>query len=248
MPKVQLNANGLISREQVFADEWLVSKNATKAAIKAGYSAKTAGSFGAQLLKRVRIKRYIDTMESQRADKLGATHERVLQEIVNVALGDARSLVEHHVGCCRYCWGKDFQYQRTWAEIERDREEHIEMYQDTRPFDDKGGPGYNKTRKPNPDCQECFGIGEGYTVVKDTRDFDSAAVSMYAGVEQGLHGLKIKLNDKQKNLEILARKHGIIVDKSELTGKDGAPLIPEALSSNEIARRVAFLLTKAAKK
>jgi hypothetical protein len=45
------------------------------------------------------------------------------------------------------------------------------------------------------------------------------------------------------NANIIARDLGL-ADKSEVTGKDGAALVPEQPSDNELARRVAFLLQK----
>jgi hypothetical protein len=47
------------------------------------------------------------------------------------------------------------------------------------------------------------------------------------------------------NPNIIARDLGL-ADKSELTGRDGAPLMPEA-SETEIARRIALVLAKAVK-
>lgn len=45
-----------------------------------------------------------------------------------------------------------------------------------------------------------------------------------------------------------AKLHGLLVEKAEVTGKDGAPLTPpmDDLSKNDIARRLAFLLTQGA--
>lgn len=45
------------------------------------------------------------------------------------------------------------------------------------------------------------------------------------------------------NHAIIARDLGL-VDKSELTGANGDPLVPQTATDNEIARRVAFLLAK----
>lgn len=55
--------------------------------------------------------------------------------------------------------------------------------------------------------------------------------------------VKVKLADKTKALDSLAKLVGIAVDKVEHTGANGAPLIPQ---DNEIAvaRKVAFLLSK----
>lgn len=46
-------------KQQKFADEYLVSGNATKAALKAGYSKKSAYSIGAENLKKPVIAAYI---------------------------------------------------------------------------------------------------------------------------------------------------------------------------------------------
>lgn len=48
-----------------------------------------------------------------------------------------------------------------------------------------------------------------------------------------------------KGLELLGKHLKLFADRVEHTGKDGLPLIPE-VSDTELARRIAFLLTKAA--
>lgn len=55
---------------------------------------------------------------------------------------------------------------------------------------------------------------------------------------------KYKLATKLPALEALGKSMGLFVERLELTGKDGAPLQVE-MSSNEKARRVAFLLANA---
>ena len=56
---------------------------------------------------------------------------------------------------------------------------------------------------------------------------------------------KYKIADKQKALDSLAKVLGILVEKTELTGKDGKDLIPAEVSPNELARRIAFVLLNA---
>jgi len=46
-------------KQKHFADEYIISRNATQSAIKAGYSEKTAYSIGQRLLKNVEISEYI---------------------------------------------------------------------------------------------------------------------------------------------------------------------------------------------
>ena len=49
----------LNERQRRFADEYIISRNATQSAIKVGYSEKTAYSIGQRLLKNVEISEYI---------------------------------------------------------------------------------------------------------------------------------------------------------------------------------------------
>ena len=61
---------GLTIKQKKFADEYIISGNATEARIKAGYSKKTAYSMGSENLKKPELKSYIDErmteIESQR--------------------------------------------------------------------------------------------------------------------------------------------------------------------------------------
>ena len=50
----------LTIKQQRFADEYIISGNATEAAIKAGYSKKTANVIGVENLIKPNIKTYID--------------------------------------------------------------------------------------------------------------------------------------------------------------------------------------------
>lgn len=50
----------LTLKQQKFADEYIISGNATQAAIKAGYKEKTANRIGSENLSKLDIKKYID--------------------------------------------------------------------------------------------------------------------------------------------------------------------------------------------
>ena len=50
----------LTEKQKRFCDEYLIDLNATQAAIRAGYSAKTAGRIGGENLKKLEIIKYID--------------------------------------------------------------------------------------------------------------------------------------------------------------------------------------------
>lgn len=71
----------LTARQKLFVEHYLVDLNATQAAIKAGYSEKTAYSIGHENLKKDEIKKEIDKKMSETAKKLGITQEKVLEAL-----------------------------------------------------------------------------------------------------------------------------------------------------------------------
>lgn len=75
-------------RRQVFVHEYLRTLNATEAAKLAGYSPKTAYSQGQRLLKSVEVADAIQKHMDKRAEAVGISSERVLQEIANAAFLD----------------------------------------------------------------------------------------------------------------------------------------------------------------
>lgn len=77
-------------REKLFVFEYLIDKNMTKAAIRAGYSEKTAEKIGHQVYHKEHIKHAIDWHLGQMLQKIEITAERVLQEIAMTAFLDPR--------------------------------------------------------------------------------------------------------------------------------------------------------------
>ncbi len=73
------------ARQAKFVQEYLIDLNATQAAIRAGYSAKTAEQGAAQLLRNIKIKEAIDAALSLRAKDLGITAERVLGRLMRLS-------------------------------------------------------------------------------------------------------------------------------------------------------------------
>lgn len=71
----------LTNKKLTFIKEYLVDLNATSAAIKAGYSAKTAGQAGSRLLDDPEIAKAIQEGMDARAEKTGITAEYVLNGI-----------------------------------------------------------------------------------------------------------------------------------------------------------------------
>ena len=69
----------LTPRQERFAKEYLVDLNATQAAIRAGYSAKTANRIGPELLGKTCVAAAIARQKEKRAAKIELTAEKVLE-------------------------------------------------------------------------------------------------------------------------------------------------------------------------
>jgi len=80
----------LTEKQIRFCDEYLVDLNGTQAAIRAGYSQKTAYSIGCENLIKPEIQTFLQEKRLQLANSLQITQERVIQEYAKVAFGDIR--------------------------------------------------------------------------------------------------------------------------------------------------------------
>ena len=81
----------LTLKQQRFADEYIISGNATDAAVKAGYSKKTAYSIGLENLKKPEIKKLIDEKLKELSDKKIADQQEVLAYLTAVLRGETQS-------------------------------------------------------------------------------------------------------------------------------------------------------------
>lgn len=75
-------------KQQRFADEYIISGNATQSAIKAGYSKKTARAIANENLMKPYIKEYIDERLAKLESEKIATQEEVLQYLTSVMRGE----------------------------------------------------------------------------------------------------------------------------------------------------------------
>jgi phage terminase small subunit len=72
----------LTAKQQRFVEEYLVDLNATKAAERAGYSAKTANEQGCRLLANVSVAKAVQEAMQKRSEKTGIDAAYVLTTIV----------------------------------------------------------------------------------------------------------------------------------------------------------------------
>lgn len=80
----------LTKKQKVFVDEYLIDLNATQAAIRAGYSKKTAKEIGHKQLTKVHIQNAIKEQMDLREQRNEITQDRVLLEIARLAFNDPR--------------------------------------------------------------------------------------------------------------------------------------------------------------
>jgi len=82
----------LTPKQSLFVKEYLIDLNACAAAIRAGYSKKTADVIGCQNLGKLNIQREINKAMKKRSDKIEVTADRVLKELSRLAFLDIRKL------------------------------------------------------------------------------------------------------------------------------------------------------------
>jgi len=84
----------LTAKQRRFVEEYLVDLNATQAAIRAGYSKKTAGQIGDENLKKPQIAAAIQEAQAKRSDRTEITQDMVLRELAKIGFADIRKVVK----------------------------------------------------------------------------------------------------------------------------------------------------------
>lgn len=75
----------LTPKQARFVEEYLIDLNATQAAIRAGYSAKTAYSIGEENLRKPEVAAAISAAQGQRSERVEITQDWVLSRLASVA-------------------------------------------------------------------------------------------------------------------------------------------------------------------
>jgi phage terminase small subunit len=83
----------LTPKQQRFVEEYLIDLNATQAAIRAGYSSKTAMEQGYQLLRKTSVAGAIAEAQAELARRTEITQEKVLAELAKIGFADMRKLL-----------------------------------------------------------------------------------------------------------------------------------------------------------
>lgn len=83
--KEKSTSNGVVKltdKQKRFIEEYLIDLNATQAAIRAGYSEKTAYSIGEENLKKPEIKRAIEDAQLKRSSRIQITQDDVIRMLI----------------------------------------------------------------------------------------------------------------------------------------------------------------------
>ena len=181
-------------KQQVFVQEYLKDMNATQAAIRAGYSPKTASVLGVRALRHPGVAAAIEAKKTARSKRADIDADWVLKRLADEVLADFADLYDDD--------GGNLKPVREWPLVWRQ------------------------------------GLVSGLDVDE-----------MKVGGRKIGEITKVKLSDRIRRLELIGKHVDVqaFAERKEVGGIGGGPLKVEDVTSTEVARRIAFLLAKAAK-
>lgn len=172
----------MTEKQKIFADEYLIDLNATRAYRVAYPSVKkeqTAAQAGSRMLRNVKVAAYISERMEERQKRTEVTQDRVVQELAAIAFARATD----------------------YAEVR-----------------------YNGANS--------------VVVIKPTVELSDEQICAIAGIKEGANGIEIKLNNKEKALELLGRHLGMWNDKINVEGQVEAKNPFADLTTEELKKLV----------
>lgn len=171
--------HGLTDKQRRFVEEYTgpANFNASEAARRAGYSEKTAGQIGYQLLQKPSIEEAVE----DRLDRLAMTADEALKRLADWARGDIGQLIE-------------VKEDGRWSlDLEKAREQ-----------------------------------GKLHLIKELSYDRDGRP--------------KVKMYDAKDAVKQIARAHGLFVDRTEITGRDGGPIESVDRTAEQMEEKLRELL------
>jgi len=83
----------MTEKQKRFCDEYLIDLNATQAAIRAGYSSRSADKIGSQLLGKTRVQEKIRESQAELRERNGITQDSVVKELANIGFANCAGFV-----------------------------------------------------------------------------------------------------------------------------------------------------------
>lgn len=84
----------LTAKQKKFVEEYLIDLNATQAAIRAGYSSKTAEQTASRMLSFVKVQEEISKAMAERSRRTGISQDRVIQELARIAFVNPQNVIQ----------------------------------------------------------------------------------------------------------------------------------------------------------
>lgn len=92
----------LTDKQEVFCQEYIKDYNATQAAIRAGYSPKTANEMASELKEKPHVLKRIEELKQKVADKNELTADRIIKELMKIAFADKRAIASWNESGIRF--------------------------------------------------------------------------------------------------------------------------------------------------
>jgi len=77
-----------------FCNEFIIDMSVTGAAVRAGYSEKTAAQQGSRLLRKPEVAALVRRLHKEKLDRVDLRAENVIKELATIAFSDVRSLLD----------------------------------------------------------------------------------------------------------------------------------------------------------
>jgi phage terminase small subunit len=84
----------MTTKQKRFCEEYLIDLNATQAAIRAGYSPKSAHSIATENLQKPAVRAHIDQALAEQSRRTGVTADRVVRELARVAFANSQDVID----------------------------------------------------------------------------------------------------------------------------------------------------------
>lgn len=85
----------LTDKQDMFCREYLIDLNATQAAIRAGYSEKTANRIGPENLSKLVVQNRIQELKNERIERTNTEQDKTVDELKKVAFSDYLDIIDH---------------------------------------------------------------------------------------------------------------------------------------------------------
>lgn len=161
----------LTPKQKIFADEYLIDLNATRA-YKVAYprvkNEETAAAAGSRLLRNVKVVEYVQKRMDERAQRTEITQDRVLQELAKLGFFDIRKLFDDS-GKPLDITGLDDETAACIAGLEV-----MDVYEGA--GEDKEFAGYVKKYKLSDKLKALELIGRHLGMFKDKMDIEHSGV------------------------------------------------------------------------